>query len=295
MLDFESLAHDLPELIVVTDPTGHIQWANGTWRSLLGYDPEPLHGQIFWDRVHPDDVTQTRTAIQKTSDSPGRVRLIHRLRDAQGAWVRIAWLLSAREGGWVGAGRPAESYGLASLRLAQRVANLGHWRHDAVSDELVWSDEVFGAFGQDAATHAPSWASMLQGYHPDDRERVRHAQQRAEEVGEDYDLQVRVVQPEGDVRWVRTAGGVERGDNDRLVRFGVVEDLTARYQSLLQSNRELEAFAHAIAHDLRAPLRSVIGFTRMLRETLPDELEQGRRRVLCAHRKRGAAYVAPHR
>lgn len=53
-----------------------------------------------------------------------------------------------------------------------------------------------------------------------------------------------------------------------------------RTRQLEIANRELEAFAYAVSHDLRAPLRSMSGFSQILQETAPPELDEKSRHYL---------------
>ena len=53
-----------------------------------------------------------------------------------------------------------------------------------------------------------------------------------------------------------------------------------RSQELQRSNRELEAFSYTISHDLRAPLRHIDGYVRMLQEDAGEQLDGDARRYL---------------
>lgn len=53
-----------------------------------------------------------------------------------------------------------------------------------------------------------------------------------------------------------------------------------RTRQLEAANRELEAFAYAVSHDLRAPLRSMSGFSQILQESAPPVLDERSRHYL---------------
>jgi len=58
------------------------------------------------------------------------------------------------------------------------------------------------------------------------------------------------------------------------------ESLESTSKQLAEANKELEAFAYSVSHDLRAPLRAITGFSEMLVEDYGDKLDQDGRRQL---------------
>ena len=61
--------------------------------------------------------------------------------------------------------------------------------------------------------------------------------------------------------------------------------VAVRTRELSQANQELEAFAYSVSHDLRAPLRSIDGFSRLLLERYSEQLDEGGRDYLRRVRK----------
>jgi PAS domain S-box-containing protein len=89
---------------------------------------------------------------------------------------------------------------------------------------------------------------------------------------------------DGDYRWLEwcatTIPALRRGfavarDVTELRRLE--RDLQARVADLAEANHELEAFSYSVSHDLRAPLRHIVGFTRLLGEQRQGLGEEARR------------------
>ena len=88
------------------------------------------------------------------------------------------------------------------LATTERIAHVGGWEWDLVSDELTWSDETYRMYGCDPDTYVPNAADFVAAIHDGDRERVKQAIARSTKEGAPYEGEFRVVRPDGGERVV---------------------------------------------------------------------------------------------
>ncbi len=123
-------------------------------------------------------------------------------------------------------GPTPSDYALAHLERAQRLSATGSWEWDIASGDIIWSDQIFRIFGRDPAGFVPSYEAFLGCIHPEDRDLVTTAVDRALD-GEPYRIEHRVVRPGGEVRWVVEQGELMRGaDGQPAGMLGAVQDIT---------------------------------------------------------------------
>lgn len=123
---------------------------------------------------------------------------------------------------------------------------------------------------QEHLHHDSSWEGELINRHKDGSEVVVSSQWAL--IRDTQGNPLRVVETNTDVTARKIAERELRDLNSKLEQR--VEERTA---DLLASNKELEAFTYSVSHDLRAPLRHIVGFSKMLDEACTDSLPaQGR-------------------
>jgi len=131
------------------------------------------------------------------------------------------------------------------LAEAQRLAHLGSWEYDIDADRLTWSDEVFRIGGFAPQSFVPTPERLAAIVHPDDRARVDRAQRAALTVGAPYDIDHRIMRPDGEIRTVHQQAELIRDASGRpLKRLGIVQDVTER--RLLEGQLRHQAFHDAL-------------------------------------------------
>jgi diguanylate cyclase (GGDEF)-like protein/PAS domain S-box-containing protein len=118
------------------------------------------------------------------------------------------------------------------LAEAQRIARLGNWERNIVTNELYWSDEAYRIFGLTPQESKLNYEIFLDMVHPDDRQSVLEATDKALRKYEPYRVEYRILQPDRTVRSVHAQGEVEFGADGKPLRmFGTLQDVTERKQA----------------------------------------------------------------
>ena len=115
------------------------------------------------------------------------------------------------------------------LEEAQRISHVGYWERDLATNRYTWSDENYRIFGLRPQERSLSFDDVQALLHPADRDMRAAAVAEALRGGRRYDVEYRVVRPDGEVRFVRSEGDVVRDEAGQLRRvFGTVQDITER-------------------------------------------------------------------
>ncbi len=114
-----------------------------------------------------------------------------------------------------------------NLAEAQRIAHIGSWEWDIVADTALRSEETHRIFGIEPGAFARTTEAFLAFVHPDDRARVQAAEQATIRDGVRYDVDFRIVRPDGNVRIAHEEGEVFRDPSGTPLRMvGTIRDIT---------------------------------------------------------------------
>ena len=117
----------------------------------------------------------------------------------------------------------------AVLNAAQRIAKIGSWEWDVLTDKPWWSDEVHRMYGTDRQSFKANYDAFLERVHPDDRKIVADSIQRALDKGEEYSLEHRIIMTDGTEKIVHQQAEITFDADGRPIRMiGTVQDITER-------------------------------------------------------------------
>jgi PAS domain S-box-containing protein len=277
----------IPALVWRAFPDGAVEYFNQPWLAYTGLTLEQARGWGFIDAYHPDDRASVRnltSLAMRDEASRSDLKTEARLRGADG---KYRWFLGRAVALRDEAGNIVRWYGTtidiedrkraedalrrneAYLAEAQRLSVTGSFGWKVISGDIFWSEETYRIFGVDPALK-PTIDLVLQRVHPDDREFVRHEISRAAKRNYEFDVEHRLLMPNGVVKYllVRSHRVKSESSDDEVI--GAVMDITATKEAQEALHAAQAELAHvtrlttlgemgaSIAHEVNQPITAVV-------------------------------------
>ncbi|MDQ9171684.1 EAL domain-containing protein [Oxalobacteraceae bacterium R-40] len=118
----------------------------------------------------------------------------------------------------------------SQIRLSetQRLANIGHWEWDPVTEKLICSQELCQIFGLEPIEHVGDLSSFLSNVHPEDRSRINDIRCNALHEKMPWEMEYRIIHQDGSTRYIHERGVVETGTEGKTTRlFGYAQDISS--------------------------------------------------------------------
>lgn len=159
--------------------------------------------------------------------------------------------------------------GDAYLKEAQRLSHTGSFGWNVATGEIVWSEETFRIFELDRTTR-PTLDTVIRRTHPDDVERIQLFLGRVPDDGTDWNIEHRLLMPDGSVKSLHVVARAVRDEAGELAFVGAVMDITAARRAE-EAVREVQSelahitrvttlgeMAATIAHEVNQPLATIV-------------------------------------
>ena len=269
--------------------TGDMIWSEETFRIFQCDRTTNPTVEVVLQRVHPEDAALVKQTIERASqdgkDFDHEYRLVMPDRSVKYVHV-VAHSLSDESGGieFFGAVmdttdshrveealRPSESY----LAEAQRLTHTGSWAWQvAGSVALHLSEEWYRLYGFDPEKSPPTREERVQRVHPEDRAKWQGAVDRAIAETSGFEMEFRILLPDGTVKYIHTVGHPVLNASGDLVEFvGSSTDITERKRAeeALEALRQAQAdlarvnrvttmgeLTASLAHEVNQPIAAAV-------------------------------------
>lgn len=217
----------------ITGPDGSLEthYWTGTNVPVIGSD-----GEVKYIVHRAEDVTE----FVRVRESEGKGLLQAKWSDLQGRAARMEAEIVQRT---------QELKRLNEhMRMAQRVASIGSWELHLKEHRRIWSDEMHEILGINPDAREEGLDAILRVVHPDDRELLIDARERASKGESPLEFEHRIIRPDGDVRVVRERAELIRDEEsgEPAVLYGTLQDVTEQKsarEELERRARQQEAVA----------------------------------------------------
>ena len=315
---FRVVADAAPVLIWMAGVDKLCTFFNKPWLEFTGRTIQQEMGNGWAEGVHPDDLQKCLEVYTQAFDARQPFVMQYRLRrnDGEYRWVSDQGVARhTAQGGFAGyigscvdvteLMRKEEALREFEERvvLAAQAAHLGVWEMDPDTNEVWMSDSARTLFQFDSEPRLDH-AALQDRVHPEDRALRDSAIKRAIETEREYEIEYRILLPDGNLRWIGGRGRCLTGENGKGARLiGVSIDITPRKLAEAEALQHREELGHlsrvavmgeltaSVAHELNQPLSGIISNAsagqrfidrgdvdlRELRELLGDIIADGRR------------------
>jgi PAS domain S-box-containing protein len=165
-----------------------------------------------------------------------------------------------------------------ALRAASRMAQLGGWRQNCLTQRVFFTAELRDVIG---AQQDQPVTDAVKAWVEDDRQPFLDALERSQAMGEPFSFEGRFTAPDGSVRWLRVLGEPEMVDGVCVSLSGASQDVTeareavarlqASEQTAVRAAHAMSSFLATMSHEIRTPLNGVLGMAQaMARDALPE-------------------------
>jgi len=250
--EYRSIFNNFPDLYYQTDLKGIITRLSPSITRLSGWVPEELIGH-FTTELYP--FPEERNGLIETLSRTGAVQnyeitLLHK--DRRHLMTSVSGHLLYDD-----AGKPTAIEGTIRdiserkradeklrqisdrLSLATRAGGVGIWDYDVVNNTLTWDDRMFALYGITREQFGGAYEAWQAGLHPEDKQRGDDGIQMALRGEKEFDIEFRVLWPDGSIRNIRAFAIVQRDAGGKPLRMiGTNWDITARKYAEAEIKRQ---------------------------------------------------------
>ncbi|NEP82553.1 MAG: PAS domain S-box protein, partial [Okeania sp. SIO3B3] len=237
------------DLLCICGFDGYFKRINPAWEDKFGYTQRELLSIPFIQIVHPEDIDATIKMFWQNVRGQMVVNFENRCQARDGSYKWLSWnvvpfpkdkliyaiardiseqqaALRERQ-----AAESALKETTKKLKHAQRIAHIGSWEFDVITQKITWSDETFRIFNLESGQPAPTFPELIQMIHPEDQEMFQKIVTNTI-AGKPRNFDYRIICSNNEIKHIYGRGEAVSNQHGEVVQLlGVVMDITERKQA----------------------------------------------------------------
>jgi len=282
--NFDYYFNESADLICTANTDGYFLDVNKSLINTLGYSKVELLSQSFINFIHPEDIAKTNSELSNLKKGENTLSFSNRYITKNNEIIHLQWTstLNTDTGKVFAIARNISALISTEEKLqtsekllneSQKMAKIGSWEFNLVTQELYWSNQLYKIFEIDKKSTQNLYEEYLSKFKEED---IALLQQKIESsIANKISYEIEhPIYLNKNVKWILGYGEpILDADNNVVKIRGIAQDITLKKESenaikekkyAELANKSKSEFLANMSHEIRTPLNGIIGFTDLL-------------------------------
>lgn len=259
MTYFDFFVRESPDLICILGEDKCFKGFNSAFTSILGYTKEDILSIAFENYIHPEDVEKTNKEFNKLTARNESIDFKNRYLKKDGTFAHLQWKANYNASKKV-------IYALArditdiiitqdkliasekSLNDAQKIAKMGSWVFNLITNELIWSNELYSIFEIENTPNENLYNEYLSRFTNEDLIRIQAKINGAVNNKKPYEIEHQIILSDNRIKWIfGTAVPIQDENGTVFALKGVAQDITQKkqFEEIIKAKNETDSLIKA--------------------------------------------------